>query len=163
MRRYFGVFAGVLLLLFTLELLNPVREVLIVPITRWIAACSAYLINLFDARIVSQGVVIQNPVNGFAVEIAAGCNGVEPIIVLTAAIIAFPSTFLSKCVGVVVGAFAIQALNIVRVISLFYLGQWDKEVFEWAHLYLWQALIILDALVVWLIWLRYSQAPRRVA
>jgi hypothetical protein len=26
--------------------------------------------------------------------------------------------------------------------------------FEWFHLYLWQALIILDALVVWLIWLR---------
>ena len=32
--------------------------------------------------------------------------------------------------------------------------QWNYSVFEWFHLYLWQALIILDALVVWLIWLR---------
>ena len=51
-----------------------------------------------------------------------------------------------------------QVLNIVRVISLFYLGQWDFAVFEWAHLYVWQALIMLDVLVVWLIWVR--RVPR---
>jgi hypothetical protein len=40
------------------------------------------------------------------------------------------------------------------IISLFYLGQWRMDVFEFAHLYLWQALIMLDVLVVWLIWIR---------
>jgi exosortase/archaeosortase family protein len=39
-------------------------------------------------------------------------------------------------------------------VSLFYLGQWNREVFEWAHLYAWQALIMLDALIVFLLWLR---------
>jgi hypothetical protein len=34
------------------------------------------------------------------------------------------------------------------------LGKWDKEVFDFAHLYLWQALIMLDLLVVWLLWIR---------
>ena len=53
-----------------------------------------------------------------------------------------------------IGFFAIQGLNLVRIISLFYLGQWNQVAFEWFHLYLWQALIIMDALVVWLIWLR---------
>ena len=47
-----------------------------------------------------------------------------------------------------------QGLNIVRVISLFYLGQWDRHWFEWAHLYVWQALIMLDVLIVWLVWVR---------
>ena len=50
---------------------------------------------------------------------------------------------------------AIQALNLVRIISLFYLGQWNRVWFDWFHLYLWQALIVLDALVAFLIWLRY--------
>jgi hypothetical protein len=27
-------------------------------------------------------------------------------------------------------------------------------VFEWAHLYVWQALIMLDVLIVWLLWVR---------
>ncbi|PIE44579.1 MAG: hypothetical protein CSA45_06335 [Gammaproteobacteria bacterium] len=58
-----------------------------------------------------------------------------------------------KLWGVLIGFVAVQSMNIVRVISLFYLGQWDKEIFDFAHYYLWQALIILDAFVVFLIWL----------
>ena len=56
-----------------------------------------------------------------------------------------------------------QGLNVVRVISLFYLGQWNRDVFEWAHLYVWQALIMLDVLIVWLLWVRTlprAEAPR---
>ena len=34
--------------------------------------------------------------------------------------------------------------------------------FEWAHLYVWQALIMLDVLVVWLVWVRtLPRAGRR--
>jgi hypothetical protein len=43
----------------------------------------------------------------------------------------------------------------VRIISLFYLLQWNKEWFEWAHLYIWQALIILDALIIFILWIRW--------
>jgi hypothetical protein len=32
-------------------------------------------------------------------------------------------------------------------------------VFEWAHLYVWQALIMLDVLVVWLLWVRTLPRP----
>ena len=49
---------------------------------------------------------------------------------------------------------AVQGLNVVRVISLFYLGQWNTQVFNFAHEYLWQALIMLDVLIVWLLWIR---------
>jgi hypothetical protein len=35
------------------------------------------------------------------------------------------------------------------------MGQYSMIWFEWFHLYLWQALIILDAVFVWLIWLRW--------
>ena len=63
-------------------------------------------------------------------------------------------------IGFVAGFFAIQLLNLVRIISLYYLGQWNYTAFEWFHLYLWQALIILDALVVWLIWLRTLPGSR---
>ena len=48
---------------------------------------------------------------------------------------------------------AVQAANLLRVISLCYVGQWNRDVFEFAHLSLWQALIMRDVLVVWLLWL----------
>ena len=46
-------------------------------------------------------------------------------------------------------------MNLLRIISLFYLGQWSETLFDWAHLYIWQALIMLDALIVFLVWIRY--------
>src|SRR5450759_4255611 len=70
------------------------------------------------------------------------------------AMLAFPAPWKHRVIGVLAGLLAVQALNIVRVISLFYLGQWNMQVFEWAHLYLWQMLIMLDVLIVWLIWIR---------
>jgi hypothetical protein len=45
------------------------------------------------------------------------------------------------------------------VASLFYLGQWNANAFQWAHLYLWQALIMLDVLIVWLVWIRTLPRP----
>jgi hypothetical protein len=44
----------------------------------------------------------------------------------------------------------------IRVISLFYLGQWNADMFRIAHEFLWQGLIMLDVLVVWLLWVRAS-------
>ena len=35
------------------------------------------------------------------------------------------------------------------------------QVFEWMHLYLWQALIMLDVLIIFLVWLRYLPRPAR--
>jgi len=78
--------------------------------------------------------------------------------VLAAAMFAFPAPWRYRLLGLAVGFVAVQLLNIVRVISLFYIGQWNLAVFEWAHQYAWQALIMLDVLVVWLIWVR--RVPR---
>jgi len=147
-------FIIVLVVLFTLELLGPVREYFVLPFTATIAKISAEITQLFDGSVRASGIILQNIENGTAVSIEPGCNGIEAMICLTAAIIAFPATLKQKLYGLIFGFIAIQALNIVRIISLFYLLQWNKDWFEWAHLYLWQALIILDALIVFIIWVR---------
>ena len=152
-------FIIVLVVLFTLELVGPVREYVILPFTGIIATVSASLTQLFDSSVQSQGIVLRSLSNGTAVSIQAGCNGVEAMICLTAAIVVFPASWKSKAYGLFFGFLAIQLLNIVRIISLFYLLQWNKEWFEWAHLYLWQALIILDALIVFIIWVRMLPEP----
>ncbi|MDX1569048.1 MAG: exosortase H [Xanthomonadales bacterium] len=155
MWRFFILFMFLLVGLFTLEVLKPVDEHVIVPFTSVLADISVWLIDLFDDQVAASGKVIRSMENGFAVSIERGCNGIEAVIILFAAIFAFPAPLKHKLIGFGIGFLAIQALNLVRIISLFYLGQWNHTAFTWFHLYLWQALIILDALVVWLIWLRY--------
>ena len=154
MIRFFVLFTVMLVGLFTLEILQPAEEYVILPFTSFIADVSVWILQAFDDNVESYKNVIRSSVTGFGVRIERGCNGVEAVIILFAAIFSFPAPFKNKIIGFVIGFFAIQILNLIRIISLFYLGQWNQVAFMWFHLYLWQALIILDALVVWLIWLR---------
>ena len=155
MIRFLIVFMLAQAVLFGLEMLQPVQQQVILPWTSLIADISGWFMSFFDANVIASGKVISHGVNGFAVSIEPGCNGVEAMIVLLAAIGAFPAPWLYKLKGLMWGFLAIQGMNLLRIISLFYLGQWSRELFDWAHLYVWQALIMLDALVVFLIWIRY--------
>lgn len=158
MIRFFLLFLLLQVSLFTLELLRPVQQAVVIPFTEGVATVSVWLVKLFDPGVLAQGNVIRDLQSGFAVAIEAGCNGVEATIVLVAAMIAFPAPWRHKLVGVLVGFLAVQGMNLLRIVSLFYIGQWDKDLFEWAHLYLWQALIMLDVLIVFLIWIRFLPA-----
>lgn len=158
MVRFFILFIVILAVLFGLELTPWAQTFVVVPWTNTLAAISTSIVTLFDADVMASGKVIRSAANGFAVSIEAGCNGVEATLVLLAAILAYPAPWRYKLLGFGIGVVAVQALNIVRVISLFYLGQWSFKVFEWAHLYVWQALIMLDVLIVWLVWVRRAPA-----
>ena len=161
MTRFVLVFAALVLVLLAAELTPPVQRVVVVPWTQALVGSSAGLMTLLDANVVAAGKVLQSTRTGFAVSIEAGCNGLEAAIVLLAAMVAFPAPWKHRAIGIVAGVFAVQVLNVVRVISLFYIGQWSPAAFEWAHLYVWQALIMLDVLLVGLAWTRMLPAARR--
>ena len=154
MIKFFILFLVIQGVLFGGELTEPGQQFFVVPWTNFLATLSADLVKGFDPNVLVSGKILQSTTNGFAVSIEAGCNGVEATIVLIAAMLAFPAPWKNKIIGLVAGVIAVQGLNIVRIISLFYLGQWNYDVFEWAHLYVWQALIMLDVLIVWLLWVR---------
>jgi exosortase H (IPTLxxWG-CTERM-specific) len=155
MTRFLLIFCTVLGSLFAIEMLKPVQEAVIQPFTGLLAALSTALILPFDDTVIAQGRILRDATTGFAVSIEAGCNGVEAAIVLIAGVLAFPASIRNKLVAILAGFFFVQALNIVRIISLFYLGQWNYTVFEWFHLYLWPVLIMLDVLIVFAIYLQW--------
>lgn len=155
MIRFFLLFLTIQAVLFGVEMLAVVQTAVVQPWTSWVAKASALIVHMFDPSVISQGRVLQSAKTGFGVSIEPGCNGIEAAVVLIAAIIAFPSSWKMKLWGIGLGFVAVQAVNLIRVVSLFFLGQWNMQVFEFAHLYMWQALIMLDVLVVWLLWMRF--------
>jgi exosortase H (IPTLxxWG-CTERM-specific) len=154
MARFFLGFLVLQGLLFGAELTPWAQQWFVTPWTGTLAAISADIVKLFDSQVIAEGKVLQSLRNGFAVSIEAGCNGVEATIVLISAMLAFPASWQRKLSGLVIGIVAVQGLNVVRVISLFYLGQWSESAFAFAHQYVWQALIMLDVLIIWLLWVR---------
>lgn len=159
MQRFVLLFLFLLLLFFTLSQVPYVQREGVEPFTELLARVSAFVIQRYDSDAYADGVVLGSHSSGFAVAIRPGCNGVEATLLLWAAMLAFPATWRARALGLVAGMLTIQILNQARIISLFYLGQWNQVAFDWAHLYLWPALIILDALVVFLIWVRMNTEP----
>ena len=87
MLRFLVLFLVLLLLLFGAELLVPVERAVIVPFTALVADVSVATMRLFDPAVVAQGKVIANASGSFAISIERGCNGVEAMIILIAAIL----------------------------------------------------------------------------
>ena len=111
MFRFVTIFLGSLLVLFTLELLQPVQQHVILPFTGGLAHVAVWFMQVFDHTVVSQANNIRLGPTGPGIEIVAGCNGVEAVLILVSAVLAFPSPWKHKLVGVGVGFVAIQALN----------------------------------------------------
>ena len=124
-----------------------------------LAAVSAWLIHSSGGTCLRKAAVLSNPARNFSMEIRDGCNGINVVVLLWSAMIAYPATLRWRLIGVMVGLAAIQILNLFRLISLFYLGQYSYQIFEFAHLYLWELLIIIDGMVVFSLWIK--RAPQR--
>lgn len=161
MVRFIVVFCILLVVLFVAELTGPVERHVILPFTTVLADVCAWIIHWFDPATTSFGKHIRSADGQFVIAIERGCNGIEAVIILFAAIVAFPAPWRHKLLGLGAGFLAIQLLNVARIVSLFYLGLWNRTWFDWFHLYLWQALIVLDALIVFLIWLRTLPPPKQ--
>ena len=45
-------------------------------------------------------------------------------------------------------------MNLVRIVSLYYIGQHNRQWFEFAHLYAWENLIVLITLAIFWNWVQ---------
>ena len=141
-------------------LLIPFLHPAITAFTRGLVEISAMVIRLFGGNATAQQVVLQNPSNGFAMEVLDGCNGDDVAVLLWAAILAYPASWLQKGKGLLAGTATIYVINFLRIISLFYLGQYNRQWFEFAHLYVWESVFVLLTLTIFWMWVRRMAAPR---
>lgn len=151
-------FGAVMIVLYVIVALNPVNDRVIVPFTELVARSSAAVLRLGDGGIESAGTVIHSP--RFAIDVRNGCNGIEAIILLCSAIVAFPATLKSRLGGLLVAGIAIQLINVLRLSSLFWLGAHHRPVFEIFHVAVWQSLIILAAISMFILWSwKFAEKP----
>lgn len=144
---------GVALLTYREDVLGP----LLAPVAMWTAHATFALLQWSGIEATRVATVISHP-SGFAYEIYHRCTGFLPVALLTAAILASPGTLRGKIIGLAVGAPILIALNLIRLVHLFYLGVYHPVAFDFAHTVLWEALSILSILGLWGCWARWSTA-----
>jgi exosortase H (IPTLxxWG-CTERM-specific) len=158
--RFLVTFVLVLAATFALLSWKPVNDHVIEPFTGVIARASGVALRGLGQPVVRTGTLLRSP--RFGVNIRNGCNGVEAMVILLAAIVAFPASWRARLAGLAIGGAAIQVVNLVRVVALFLTGAYLPRFFDAAHTVVWQSLVILSAVVIWILWAR-RVAPRRAA
>lgn len=154
---FLAVFALLLAASFSLISLNWVNDHAIEPFTGWIARASGVALDLLGQDVTRTGTVIRSP--RFAVNIRNGCNGVEAMLIFLAAVLAFPASWRSRLLGLALGILVIQAVNLVRVVALFLTGAYLPQFFDASHTVVWQTLVILTGVLLWVFWASRFAAP----
>jgi archaeosortase B (VPXXXP-CTERM-specific) len=93
-------------------------------------------------------------INGFGLEIIDECTAVYSSIVYSACILAYPTTRKNKGLGIAFGVPALYGINMLRLSILALVGIYHPNMFEFVHVYLWQASFIIFVVVLFLLWLR---------
>lgn len=158
--RFIASYVVILAAGFIFLALRPVNDRLVNPYTTFVAHEAKTVLNLLgEGATVHQQILSSRR---FSVAIYNGCNGLEAILIFASGVLAFPAPWRRKVIGLMLGFLAIQVANVVRVVSLFYVGVYWPKWFAASHIFIWQSLIILLGVVLWLVWVnRYALAPAK--
>ncbi|UCE61919.1 MAG: hypothetical protein JSU63_09325, partial [Phycisphaerales bacterium] len=70
--------------------------------------------------------------------IVRGCDAIEPVAAFTAAVLASPVSVSFKAWGILVGALALQVINLIRLVTLFFVGVYFPRALDIVHIDVWQ-------------------------
>jgi exosortase H (IPTLxxWG-CTERM-specific) len=148
--RFLLVFAVLLIAFYALITIDAVDRRVVLPFTGALARLSAAALHLIGERVNVDGTVITG--SRFAVDIRGGCNGLEAVAFVAAAMLAFHAPLRKRIFGALSAAVILEALNVIRIDSLYLLGVYHRSVFETFHLAVWQTLMFGAAVFLFLIW-----------
>jgi archaeosortase B (VPXXXP-CTERM-specific) len=89
----------------------------------------------------------------FAVRIITECTGLFEMVIYAACVLAFPTSWRKRGLGLLLGIPAIYAFNLLRILCLLVVGRYANSMFDFFHLYFWQATLIIMITSVWLLWI----------
>ena len=77
--------------------------------------------------------------------------------------LAFPTRWWKRFVGIAAGVPLLYAINVVRLVCLGLIGAYDEtqEIFDFAHHYVWQGIYIIFVVAIWMVWVEVLVKPGR--
>ena len=154
-------FLALLVVFYFIVAWNPINDSVIVPVTSAIARVSGAILVALGEKVTVAGTEIRS--GAFAVQIENGCNGVEAALLFGSAVLAFPAPWRRRLLGLLAGFAAIQVLNLVRVVSLFWIGAHQPALFNSSHTVIWQSAVVLASVLLFLLWASRESREREAA
>jgi len=151
-------FGAVLLGLFTLSQTSLADRLIFKPVAAAEARVAAVLLAATGPPARADGSVIH--AGPFAAMVDTNCTGLFVMFIYLSALVAYPSGLREKLLGMGLGVGALFALNLVRICTLVLVGAARPDLLNVAHYLIWQSVMIVVALCLWLLWAeRVADAP----
>ncbi len=114
------------------------------------AQITGFILRILGAPVVVTDIMVSSP--DFSMRIGHECTAIIPMVILLCAVLAYPSRISHKLVGLAIGLPVLFLLNLVRTVTLYYIGANIPDFFETAHFVVWQSAMILAMVALWLFW-----------
>ena len=88
----------------------------------------------------------------FAVRVADGCDAFQICALYAAAVIGFPTSPGRRLRGLILGLLWLQGLNLLRIVTLFWIGTTFAGAFMTFHQVLWPTALVLLTAATWAVW-----------
>jgi exosortase H (IPTLxxWG-CTERM-specific) len=155
--RFLITFALLLTAFYAIVTLDAVDEHVVVPFTRGLTAVSGALLNAIGQHVTVSGTVISSP--QFAVDVRGGCNGLEAVVFVAAAMLSFAAPWRKRLAGALAAAVILESINVIRVASLYLIGLYHRSLFETFHLAIWQTVMFAIAVLLFVTWVSRFATP----
>ena len=109
------------------------------------------ILSLFSSETSLTGNMVH--LGQFSVDIIEECTGIFEALIFLAAVLAYPTRWRDKLIGIGLGVPILYAFNLARILVLLWVGRFHYALFDFMHIYFWQATLILMITSVWLLWI----------
>ena len=127
-------------------------------IQRTFAQTTSLVLNVFGSGTVAEGNVVFS--EDFGITVVTACTGIFATGLFLLAVVAFPATWISKLIGVSIGIAGLFVINVIRLASLYVVGIHWPSILDPVHQLVWQSLLIVLAIALWLLWASRASAIR---
>jgi len=152
--KFLLVFVLSLIAFYSVYSLTAFQQYVVIPATNIQVRLSHWVLNIFGQNTwIDQGVIYAN---GVALNVKAGCDGIEPTAFFIIGVLLVPLSWRSKLVGLTVGIIVLQLLNLIRIIGLFFAKVYWPSSFDILHLHGGFTLFFVLTIIIWMIWANWA-------
>jgi exosortase/archaeosortase family protein len=138
--------AGVL----TAGILSMASDHAMAGVQRLFAAITSGVLGLFGHATVTQGNAVLS--DSFGLSVVTACTGLFVTVLFVVAVLLFPTTWRARSIGSLIGVAGLFVVNVIRLVTVYYVGVTWPNALETVHQLVWQSLVIVIAVGLWLAW-----------
>ena len=119
-------------------------------VQKFLAGSATWIASLTGsaARVVGDQIFVE----GLTININYECTGAYVLLILITFLLAYPSHWRGKLLGIGIGVAVLSFVNIIRIAVLIHVAEIRPDLFAYFHEYIWQGVFLVLVIVYAMAW-----------